>query len=164
MKIQLMQSVMELGMRDIRADLRERLETTVRQRTELEARERHLRALLRDEENCNVHQLPPAPCAISSEGASGVRLREFVLGSLEDGHDWSLGDLKEHAYGLGLTTLGASGRSLNITLVNLLRAGLVVRLRNGRWQLNDRGKQFTFDLALPASPSGQEKADAQLAS
>jgi hypothetical protein len=37
-------------MRDIRADLRERLSATVRQRTELETRERRLRALLRDEE------------------------------------------------------------------------------------------------------------------
>jgi hypothetical protein len=151
-------------MRDIRADLRERLEATVRQRVELETRERRLRALLRDEENSDIHQLVPDGCGISGEGASGARLRAFVLGSLEDGHDWSLDDLKEHAQGLGLTTAGASGRSLNIVLVNLRREGLVVRLRNGRWRLNDQGKQFSFDLAQPGGRSEEDQIGARLAS
>ena len=118
-------------MRDIRSDLRERLEATVKQRNELngrvralEAQEQRLRALLNDEEFSHVHQLPLASCPPSSEATGGGRLREFVLGSLQDGHDWSLQDLKEQAHGIGLTTVGASGRSLNITLVNLLRGGL----------------------------------------
>ncbi len=147
-------------MRDIRADLLERLEATVKQRTELEARERRLRALLRDEEISHVHQLP----SVSSEATSTARLREFVLGSLEDGREWRLEDLKEHAHGLGLTTVGATGRSLNIILVNLRREGLVVRLPSGRWRLHDQGKQFIFDLDLLADHSGEEKVDTQLAS
>ena len=86
-------------MRDIRSDLRERLEATVKQRNELnarvralEAQEQRLRALLNDEEFSHVHQLPLASCPLSSEATGGARLREFVLGSLQDGHDWSLQD------------------------------------------------------------------------
>jgi hypothetical protein len=157
-------------MRDIRSDLRERLEATVKQRSELngrvralEAREQRLRALLNDEEFSHVHQLPPASSP-SSDATGGARLREFVLGSLQDGHDWSLQNLKEHAYGMGLTTLGASGRSLNITLVNLLREGLVTRARNGRWRLRDQAMQLPLDLASPSTDSGQDNEDEQLAS
>jgi hypothetical protein len=74
-------------------------------------------------------------------------LREFVFGSLADGHDWSLEQLKEHARGIGLMTIGATGRSLNITLVNLLREGLVARLPNGRWRRLEQGTQLPLDLA-----------------
>lgn len=138
-------------MRDISADLRERLKATVKQRVELEARERRLRALLRDEEVSQCCQLQPASCRISNETTDGPRLREFVLGSLKDGHDWSLEALKGQAGGMGLTTSGASGRALNITLVNLLRQGLVMRLQDGKWRLRDQTAQLTLDLA-PASP------------
>lgn len=158
-------------MRDIRSDLRERLEATVKQRNELsgrvralEAQEQRLRALLNDEEFSHVHQLPLDSCPPSSETTGGSRLREFVLGSLRDGHDWSLQDLKEHAHGLGLTTVGASGRSLNITLVNLLREGLVIRLRNGRWRYQDQATQLPLDLTPASAGSSQENANAQLAS
>jgi hypothetical protein len=158
-------------MRDIRSDLRERLEATVMQCNELsgrvralEAQEQRLRALLNDEEFSHVHQLPLGSCPPSSEATGGGRLREFVLGSLQDGHDWSLQDLKEHAHGLGLTTVGASGRSLNITLVNLLREGLVMRLRNGRWRYQDQTTQLPLDLTPPGAGSSHENADEQLAS
>ena len=158
-------------MRDIRSDLRERLEATVRRRHELngrvwalEAQEPRLRALLNDEEFSQLHQLQRLSCPPSSELTSGARLREFVLGSLKDGHDWSLQDLKEHARGLGLTTIGASGRSLNITLVNLLREGLVMRLGNGRWRYQDQATQLPLDLAPPSAGSSHENADEQLAS
>ncbi|MGH6898206.1 MAG: hypothetical protein ACREJ5_16935 [Geminicoccaceae bacterium] len=134
-------------MNDIRPDLLERLEATVKQRAELEARERRLRALLRDEEMSHIHQRRTVSCPDWDEVTSGVRLREFVLGSLEDGHDWSLEQLKEQARGIGLTTVGATGRSLNIMLVNLLRQGLVTRARNGRWRLRDQGTQLPLDLA-----------------
>jgi hypothetical protein len=157
--------------RDIRSDLRERLEATVQQRHELnarvralEAQEQRLRALLNDEEYSQLHQLPQSSCPLSSELTSGGRLREFVLGSLKDGHDWSLQDLKEHARGLGLATIGASGRSLNITLVNLLREGLVMRLRNGRWRYQDQATQLPLDLAPASTGSSQENAVEQLAS
>jgi hypothetical protein len=79
--------------------------------------------------------------------ADGVRLREFVLGTLQDGKAWSLDELKEHAHGVGMTTAGASGRTLNITLVNLIRKGLVTRLQNGRWRLRDQATQLPLDLA-----------------
>ena len=131
-------------MRDIRTDLRERLEAMARQRAELEARERRLRSLLRDEEASHIHQLPLA----STEATSAARLREFVLGSLKDGHNWRLEDLKEQAHGLGLSTIGATGRSLNIILVNLLREGLVTRLPDGRWQLREKSTQLALELAF----------------
>jgi hypothetical protein len=133
-------------MRDIRADLRERLAATTRQRVELEARERCLRVLLRDEEVSQVRELQQAPSPVSNEVTDGPRLRKFVLGSLEDGHDWSLEALKEHASGLVLTTAGASGRALNITLVNLLRQGLVMRLQDGKWRLRNQGRQLPLDF------------------
>jgi hypothetical protein len=155
-------------MRDIRSDLQERLEATMHQRNELiarvralEAQEQRLRALLSDEE---FAQFQPPSCSPSSEATNGARIKELVLGSLQDGYDWSLQDLKEHAHGLGLTTVGASGRSLNITLVNLLREGLVMRLRDGRWRYQDQAKQLPLDLTAPSAGSGHENADEQLAS
>jgi len=137
-------------MRDIRADLWERLNVTAKERTQLiervrtlEAREKRLRALLTEEELASTrHRAGPLPGE-----PHGVRLREFILGSLEDGHDWSLEQLKEHARGIGLTTVGATGRSLNIVLVNLLRRGLVIRVHNGRWRLRDESTQLPLDLA-----------------
>jgi hypothetical protein len=147
-------------MQDIRPDLRERLNVTVKQRLEmseqlraLEARERRLQALLRDEESFHTTtQLLSLPDA--SGGSDGPRLREFVLGSLADGNEWSLEDLKEHANGIGVTTLGATGRALNITLVNLHRQGLVTRSRDGKWRLQNRGQQLALELPSPApSPS-----------
>lgn len=158
-------------MRDIRWDLRERLEATVKQRNELsgrvralEAQEQRLRALLNDEEFSHVDQLPLASCPPSGKATGGARLREFVLGSMQDGHEWSLQDLKKHAHGIGLTAVGASGRSLNITLVNLLREGLVTRLRNGRWRYQDQATQLPLNLMLPNPAPSHEDGDAQLAS
>lgn len=158
-------------MRDIRSDLRERLVATVKQRNELngrvralEAQEQRLRVLLNDEEFSHLHRPPLTSCRPASEATVGARLREFVLGSLRDGHDWSLQDLKEHAHGIGLTTVGASGRSLNITLVNLLREGLVMRSRNGGWRYQDQATQLPLDLTPASAGSSQENADEQLAS
>jgi hypothetical protein len=158
-------------MRDIRSDLRERLEATVQQRNELnakvralEAQEQRLRALLNDEEFSHVHERSLACCLPSSEVTGGARLRAFVLGSMRDGHEWSLQSLKEQAHGIGLTTIGASGRSLNITLVNLLREGLVTRTRDGRWRLRDQATQLPLDLASPRADSNHESDNEQLAS
>jgi hypothetical protein len=158
-------------MRNIEADLLERLNATVTQRREvgqqlriLEVRERCLRALLSDEGRRAMHVQHLSPLWLQSgEATNGAQLREFVLGSLADRHDWSLEQLKQHACGRGLTTTGASGRVLNIALVNLLRQGLVVRLPNGRWQLST---QLPLDLAPPSSdPDGQDAdAGARMAS
>jgi hypothetical protein len=143
-------------MRDISVDLRERLEATVKQRIELEARERRLRALLRDEE------VAQSSCLAST---GEPRLGEFVLGSLKDGHDWTLEALKEHAYGIGLTTSGASGRALNITLVTLLRRGLVTRLQDGKLRLRDQSEQLALNLAQSSDPNRPDsEAGARLAS
>jgi hypothetical protein len=143
-------------MRDISVDLRERLEATVKQRIELEARERRLRALLRDEE------VAQSSCLAST---GEPRLGEFVLGTLKDGHDWTLEALKEHAYGIGLTTSGASGRALNITLVTLLRRGLVTRLQDGKWRLRDQSEQLALNLAQSSDPNRPDsEAGARLAS
>jgi hypothetical protein len=158
-------------MRNIRADLVERLSATVEQRREvskqlrvLEARERSLKALLSDEERraTQVQEFSPLGLA-GGVPPHGAHLREFVLGSLADGHDWSLEQLKQHACGLGLTTTGASGRALNIVLVSLLRQGSVTRLPNGRWRLST---QLPLDLPPPSSDPDRDDgaAGAQLAS
>jgi hypothetical protein len=141
-------------MRDIRTDLRERLEATLKQRIELEARERCLRALLRDEEVIGLNKITTASSPACSEATNGNRLREFILQALKDGQDHSLDDLKGQAYGVGLRTVGASGRSLNITLVNLLREGLVIRLRNGRWRLGAQAAQLPLDFVYPGTDLG----------
>jgi hypothetical protein len=155
-------------MRDIRSDLLERLQATVRERTELskrlralEAQEQRLRALLQDEE---IARLRPPLLSPLPDPAPGIRLREFVLGSLADGHAWSLDDLKRQARGLGLTTVGASGRALNITLVNLLREDLVMRLANGRWRSRDQGPQLALDLPTQSENSDPPDGEVQLAS
>jgi hypothetical protein len=144
---------------NIQADLLERLSATVAQRLEvsqqlrvLEARERSLRALLSDEERraAGNHQLSPLWLA-SGETSNGAQLREFILGSLADGQDWSLEQLKQHACGLGLTTTGACGRVLNIALVNLLRQGSVVRLPNGRSSWGIRARNCLSILLRSAS-------------
>jgi hypothetical protein len=145
-------------MRDIRVDLRERLEATVKQRMELEARERRLRALLRDEE------VAQSSCLASNKATGEPRLGEFVLDSLKDGHDWTLEALKEHAYGIGLTTSGASGRALNITLVTLLRQGLVTRLQDGKWRLRDQSEQLALELVPLSTASHEDAAGGGLAS
>ncbi len=155
-------------MRDIRSDIQERLQATVRERMELgkrlravEVREQRLRAILQDEE---IARLQPPQLSLLPDPGQGIRLREFVLGSLADGYPWSLDDLKGQARGLGLTTVGASGRSLNITLVNLLREGLVMRLADGRWRLRDQGTQLALDLASSAENWDPPEGEAQLAS
>jgi hypothetical protein len=159
-------------MRNIRADLVERLNATVEQRREvskqlrvLEAREQCLRALLSDEERRATHVQQFSALWLPSAGASdGAKLREFVLGSLADGHDWSLEQLKQHACGLGLTPTGASGRVLNIALVNLLRKGSVIRLPSGRWRLRHQSTQLPLDLPPPRPDPDENAAGAQLAS
>lgn len=144
-------------MRDIRDDLRERLAATVKERTDLlqqvralEERERRLRALLREEEIAGV-SLHHGSLAVG-EASGGAFLREFILGSLADGHSWSLEALKEQAHAMGLATIGTAGRSLNITLVNLLRQGLVTREQDGKWRRrDDDGGQMNLDLAASTS-------------
>ena len=155
-------------MRDIRSDLRDRLQATTAQRAELsrrlralEAREQRLRALLQDEEA--LRGLPQHVHLRALPGTSqGTHLREFVLRLLRNGQAWSLEDLKEQARrALGLTTVGAAGRSLNITLVNLLRQRRVLRLPDGRWQLQDQAPQLELFSSADLDPPDGE---AQLAS
>lgn len=148
-------------MRDLRADLHERLRAIVDEHAALcarlkwlEGREQRLRALLRDEEEAaDAHGTGQKPVSLGASRciASGPRLREFVLKSLADGHEWALEALKEHALGIGLTTVGDAGRSLNIVLVNLHRQGLVTRVPGGKWCLQDPGRQLALELDPPRS-------------
>jgi hypothetical protein len=158
---------------DIRPDLRERLAATVKQRSDLlqqvralEDRERRLRALLREEEIAGVSLDQSSAVLASGDTSGGAFLRDFVLGSLADGHSWSLEALKEHAHAMGLATVGTAGRSLNITLVNLLRQGCVKRLQDGKWRLCHQSRQLPLGLAPPSSEPDRDGADAgaQLAS
>ena len=103
------------------------------------------------EEVSQSRELQPASGPVSKDPPDGPRLREFVLGSLKDGHDWRLEALKEHACGIGLITSGASGRALNITSVNLLRQGLVTRLQDGKWRLPDQSTPLPLDLVPPST-------------
>ena len=67
--------------------------------------------------------------------------------------------MKEHVRETGLMTVGASGRSLNITLVNLLREQRVMRLSNGGWRLRDQSTRLA--LALPISSGRSDPADGE---
>lgn len=158
-------------MQDIRSGLRERLEAAKKERNELtaqlqrlQARERLIRDLLREEEEECFHgprhlrSLVPGP---RHAPVAGTHLKYFVLESLADGHAWSLDQLKEHARGMGLVRDCASGRSLNITLVNLHRSGRVRRLPNGRWQLCSGSPQMSLDFkGSPAKSSTRDHSDA----
>lgn len=156
-------------MQDIRTDLSERLERVIQERRALgqqlqalEGREQRLRALLQDEEGSpkRSQQLQLLSLPRRSDGA---RLREFVHRSLTNGRDWSLEELKEHARGMGLNIIGTSGRSLNITLVNLLREGSVKRLPNGRWRLCEQRKQLSLDLGrYIQSPREHDRTHARI--
>jgi hypothetical protein len=136
--------------RDIRADLRERLGAVENERSglrdqlrALDIRERQLGALLEQEEAAReLHRSGRAVAQATTEAPNGAIFKEFVLASLKRGDEWSLDDLKEHGCGLGLT----DGRSLNITLVNLLRQGRVTRSPNGKWRLADGDCQLVLEF------------------
>lgn len=137
---------METPMRDIREDIRDRLKQLNQEREQhkfalegLDERERSLKALLADEvQRWGSHE-PSLFQAVEGQNSQAAKqereltLSTFLLGTLADGHPWSLDELKAKIAATDLLTDSPSpGRSLNFALVGLQRHGYVDRLATGR--------------------------------
>jgi hypothetical protein len=135
---------MDMGqMRDITADLRQRLSCIRLERGKLhkrlralEARQRNLEALLVDEEN---KFRADKQLSLFSEMADPRKtqpsaLREFLIDTLSNRQEASLSDLMRQACQQGILESHASARALNMTLINLRRRGCIERLPSGLWR------------------------------
>ena len=61
------------------------------------------------ERSSGTRKPPNHPVWLQTKRPVNLVYGEFVLGSLKDGHDWTLEALKEHAYGIGLKTSRSIG-------------------------------------------------------
>ena len=119
-------------MRDIREDLKERLEHIRQQITVLQAREKSLMNLISVEE-ADFGGGQENLFAQQTEGDNPIR--QFIINALGDGSTvWSVDDLKDRADDLGLEIPSQHpGRSLNINLVSMVRSGMVAKDGAGDW-------------------------------
>lgn len=112
-------------MRDIRADLKERLEENERERSRIAARLKELdfatAALMNllDLEDKRIGDLFP-------ENREKLTLLEFVLSELSDGQERSKDELRESAKKNNYSAEGGSlGRAIHATIMNLVRSGRI---------------------------------------
>ena len=126
--------------RDIREDLKERLEHIRQQITVFQAREKSLMNLISVEE-ADFGGGQENLFAQQTEGDNPIR--QFIINALGDGSTvWSVDDLKDRADDLGFEIPSQHpGRSLNINLVNMLRSGMVAKDGDGDWYLVTHGKK-----------------------
>ena len=136
-------------MRDIRDDLKERLETIEKEKAnasiklertllELDARERVLEDLLR-QENVRAHEGQPELfiASLLTEAEHETPLTRFILQAMADGQVWSLEKLKARAEEAGIMTdTDSPGRSLHGALLALKARGLSEIMEKGVWRLN----------------------------
>ena len=127
-------------MRDIRSDLKERLEAMVRERQELQRRvaafensEQSLRALLA-QENARFPETEPQDIAPPAEQPRSDYER-FILDALSDGEKWTTLRLKlvagEQQRFQDQPTLG---RVFHAVLIGLRGRGLVELVEQGTWR------------------------------
>ena len=135
-------------MRDIRPDLKERLEAVetengrLRQRLdELKNEDAMLRTMLAAE-NHRWHGdqrslFTGDRISVSRLGESGSPIAQFLLDTLSDGADWPLDRLKEHSPDKGIfaTDETSLGRALHGALIGLKRRGLVEMVGRGVWRI-----------------------------
>ena len=135
-------------MRDIRADIKERLDAVASSRErlaeqlrELEVDEAALRSFL-EAENARWHNKEPELFRVGKrleprpldETVSPVT--KFLLDTLGDGTPWSLTRLKDHASNKGVVFGGDSpGRVLHGGLLGLKKRGVVAMIESGIWRL-----------------------------
>ena len=135
-------------MRDIRPDIKERLDAVEKMRerlllrlVELDAQETTLREFL-TAENARWHSREPTLFGpprhiegkVPKEAASPVT--HFLTQTMGDGAAWSLERLKDHASNQGVLFGDESpGRSLHGGLLGLKKRGIVEMLDKGVWRL-----------------------------
>jgi hypothetical protein len=137
-------------MRDIRNDLRERLQAVGAERMELQAKlsalqgtESGLKALLRDEEERLARQSPSL--FPPTESINGSGLRELVHKALQEKNRPA--DLEEIKNDIARTSYDFGdkkpGRAIHFALIGLSQTGVVNRLQDGRWVLGELVQEIT---------------------
>ncbi len=135
-------------MRDIRRDIKERLDVVEQERQRLKARleeideeEQMLQGFLAAE-NARWHNQQPTLFTPSPTGNGQVQLAmpslvtHFLIKALNDGTPWSLERLKERAEKRGVLLGGQSpGRTLHGGLLGLKKRGVVEIVERGVWRL-----------------------------
>ena len=128
-------------MRDIRADIKERLESVATKRerlqqalVDLDDEERTLQTLL-TAENARFHSREPSLFGPITGVESSIT--QFLLDAMSDGKAWSLERLKDLAGDRGIFTAAnvSLGRVLHMALVGLKRRGIVEQVDDGVWKL-----------------------------
>jgi hypothetical protein len=144
---------MEANMRDIRADLRERLrnieedsELLKAKLKNLDERRAKILALFEDEEQRWSNLEPSLFDASRRDDKESVSLSDIILTALSHGRAWSTDEFKKVAIvNHWPVDRNAPGRSLNMALVGLQRRGQVEKLETGEWRLvkNDASPEQT---------------------
>ena len=150
-------------MRDIRSDIKERLDAAIEERErinkrlqDLQDQEESLRDLL-EAENERWHSREPSLFPTVRHRERRVLLEppvaQFLLDTMADGTAWSLARLKNHAEKGGVL-LGnvAPGRVLHGGLLGLKKRGLVEIVESGVWRLKkaDTPSDSTNGASNPA--------------
>ncbi len=135
-------------MRDIRKDIRERLEAIESQREHLQMRlkrlvekEAMLKTLLQEEETEWIAKQPTL-LQMGENPPQKVRteLGKFIMTTLSDGNPHSLNDLVTLSQNLGIHIKGKSPRrAINFSLVGMRRNNLVERIERGVWKIHKNG-------------------------
>ena len=148
-------------MRDIRADIKERLESvaTKRERLQdalvnLDEQERMLQTLL-TAENARFHSREPSLFGhITGAKPVETSISAFLIEAMSDGNNWPLERLKQLALEQGILSPddGAIGRSLHGALIGLKRRDLAEIVESGVWKLKEKtiGEMFGKKPEAPA--------------
>lgn len=122
-------------MRDIRADLRERLEGIATQRLQLDQQESSIKTLLQQEEQRFAVRLSES-LTLTSQYPRPVDLSTVIVGVIKDKGPLTSEQLK-HAMPTIFDFEGkAPGRVLNFTLQGMRKSGLVDKVED-RWTLKE---------------------------
>lgn len=129
-------------MRDIRSDLRTRLEAVgaereklVQRLADLDDRQRQFEGVLGDEER-RWHSQDSLFAPNGSDQAPVSELRLFLLETLSDGQSWQFRRIKDRALGLDLSFGKKNpGQAIHASLVAAKRRGLVDQIETGLWRI-----------------------------
>lgn len=121
-------------MRDIRPDLRERLEAIATQRMQLVEQENSIRALLQQEE-LRFASRGSEPLTLTSTVPLPVDVNKLVVSVLSDG-PMTAEEIKTKTTALYNFDGKAPGRVLNFTLQGMAKSGIVEKIED-RWKLTE---------------------------
>jgi hypothetical protein len=130
-------------MKDIRPDLRERLERLHQERAivemqleELTAREASLQLLLQEEDERMSVPAEQMHLAEQRNSRSSSPLAQFLLKAFSRQPECTLRELKDAALKQGIRFGDKNaGRAIHFALVGMARHGLVQRQRDGKWRV-----------------------------